>query len=84
MQIINNGGWHFSFLKDPQSIKNKIMSYSHQEYNTDEFTNTDLIREKILKKLYKFIYSNSIYLLRFFFPCIGNNEKRFWLFLSIL
>ena len=49
MQIINNGGWHFSFLKDPQSIKNKIMSYSHQEYNTDEFTNTDLIKEKISK-----------------------------------
>ena len=49
MQIINNGGWHFSFLKDPQSIKHKIMSYSHQEYNTDEFTNTDLIREKISK-----------------------------------
>ncbi len=47
MQIINNGGWHFSFLKDPQSIKHKIMSYSHQEYNTDEFTNTDLIKEKI-------------------------------------
>ena len=35
IQIINNGGWHFSFLKDPQSIKHKIMSYSHQEYNTD-------------------------------------------------
>ena len=49
MQIINNGGWHFSFLKDPQSIKHKIMSYSHQEYNTDEFTNTDLIKEKISK-----------------------------------
>ena len=29
------------------SIKNKIISYSHQEYNTKEFTNTDLIREKI-------------------------------------
>ena len=49
MQIINNGGWHFSFLKDPQAIKHKIMSYSHQEYNTKEFTNTDLIKEKISK-----------------------------------
>ncbi len=47
IQLINNGGWHFSFLKDPVSIKNKIISYSHQEYNTKEFTNTDLIREKI-------------------------------------
>ncbi len=47
IQIINNGGWHFSFLKDPDSIKNKIISYSHQEYNTEEFTNTDLIKKKI-------------------------------------
>ena len=47
VQIINNGGWHFSFLKDPESIKNKIISYSHQEYNTKEFTNTDLIKKKI-------------------------------------
>ena len=47
LQLINDGGWHFSFLKDPDSIKNKIISYSHQEYNTEEFTNTDLIKKKI-------------------------------------
>ena len=47
IQIIKNGGWHFSFLKDPESIKNKIKSYSHQEYNTEEFTNINLIKEKI-------------------------------------
>ena len=47
MQIINNGGWHFSFLKDPEAIKKKITSYSHQEYNTKEFTNIDSIRKKI-------------------------------------
>ncbi len=47
IQLIDNGGWHFSFLKDPESIKNKIISYSHQEYNTKEFTNTDLIKKKI-------------------------------------
>ena len=47
IQIINNGGWHFSFLKNPKSIKNKITSYSHQEYNTKEFTNIDLIKKKI-------------------------------------
>ena len=47
IQLINDGGWHFSFLKDPESIKKKIISYSHQEYNTKEFTNTDLIKKKI-------------------------------------
>ena len=47
IQVINNGGWHFSFLKDPESIRNKIKSYSHQEYNTEEFTDTNLIKKKI-------------------------------------
>jgi beta-1,4-mannosyl-glycoprotein beta-1,4-N-acetylglucosaminyltransferase len=47
IQIINNGGWHFSFLKNPDSIKNKIISYSHQEYNKKEFTNIDSIKKRI-------------------------------------
>ncbi len=47
VQIINDGGWHFSFLKDPKSIRNKIISYSHQEYNTQDYTNIKKIEEKI-------------------------------------
>ena len=49
IQLINNGGWHFSFLKEPNSIKHKIISYSHQEYNKEEFTNVESIKEKIAK-----------------------------------
>ena len=49
IQLINDGGWHFSFLKDPESIRNKIVSYSHQEYNTEEFTNIEKIKQKIIK-----------------------------------
>ena len=48
VQIINNGGWHFSFLKDPESIKHKISSYSHQEYNIKKFTDINSIKNKIL------------------------------------
>ena len=47
IQLIDNGGWHFSFLKSPDSIKNKIISYSHQEYNKEKFINTDLIKKRI-------------------------------------
>ena len=47
IQLIKEGGWHFSFLKNPESIKNKIISYSHQEYNTKRFTNTEFIKSKI-------------------------------------
>jgi beta-1,4-mannosyl-glycoprotein beta-1,4-N-acetylglucosaminyltransferase len=49
IQLIKDGGWHFSFLKDPSSIRNKIFSYSHQEYNKEQFTDIDLIKEKIAK-----------------------------------
>ena len=48
-QIILNGGWHFSFLKDAESIRSKIISYSHQEYNTEELTSIDNIKKQILK-----------------------------------
>ena len=47
IQVIQDGGWHFSFLKDPESIKDKIISYSHQEYNKKEFTSIEYIKEKI-------------------------------------
>ena len=38
-QLIKNGGWHFSFLKDPKSIRKKIISYAHQEFNKEKFNN---------------------------------------------
>ncbi len=46
-QLIYAGGWHFSFLKSPESIKRKISSYAHNEFNTKDFTNTDEIKRKI-------------------------------------
>ncbi len=49
-QLIQNGGWHFSFLKNPNSIKNKIISYSHQEFNKEEFTSTENIEKRITER----------------------------------
>ena len=48
-QLIENGGWHFSFLKKPEDIKKKINSYSHQEFNISKFTSEKNIAEKISK-----------------------------------
>ncbi len=48
-QLIKDGGWHFSFLKKPEAIIEKIRSYAHQEYNTQKFTNKNEIQEKISK-----------------------------------
>lgn len=47
-QIIYNGGWHFSYFGDANFIKNKINNFSHQEYNSDEFTNQEHI-ETVIK-----------------------------------
>ncbi len=80
MQIIENGGWHFSFLKDPESIRNKIISYSHQEYNKEKFTNVELIEKKIAagKDLFEREIQYKIIELDNTFPeYIVNNKNKF-------
>jgi beta-1,4-mannosyl-glycoprotein beta-1,4-N-acetylglucosaminyltransferase len=47
LQIIH-GGWHFSFLQNPQQILKKIKSFSHGEFNNKNI-NEKNIEEKILK-----------------------------------
>jgi beta-1,4-mannosyl-glycoprotein beta-1,4-N-acetylglucosaminyltransferase len=46
-QLINDGGWHFSFLKKPKDIAKKIKSYAHQELNKEEFTDINLINNRV-------------------------------------
>lgn len=45
--VIDNAGWHFSYLGDENFIVNKLESFSHQEYNTSEFKDKQGIRRKI-------------------------------------
>ncbi len=47
IQIIRDGGWHFSYLQSPDKIIKKITSFSHGERNKPEFTNIKSIEEKI-------------------------------------
>ena len=49
-QLILNGGWHFSFLKNPEDISKKIKSYAHQEYNKEEFYDINVLNKKISNK----------------------------------
>lgn len=44
---VANGGWHFSYFFGSNNIKNKIKNFSHQEYNTNEFTNNNNINRKM-------------------------------------
>jgi hypothetical protein len=36
-RIFDNGGWHFSYLMDELAIREKIRSFSHQEFNRKRF-----------------------------------------------
>ena len=47
-QIIENGGWHFAYLQSPENISKKIKSFSHGEFNKEDFVNLKNIKEKIL------------------------------------
>lgn len=48
LPLIQNGGWHFSYLGSVEGMISKIEAYSHQEYNTDYFKDKDRLREKVL------------------------------------
>ena len=47
LQIIENGGWHFAYLQNPDNILKKIKSFAHGEFNTKNFANQKSIEEKI-------------------------------------
>jgi beta-1,4-mannosyl-glycoprotein beta-1,4-N-acetylglucosaminyltransferase len=47
MPTIENAGWHFSFLMTPEQIAKKIQSFSHDELNRPEYTDTARILERI-------------------------------------
>tara|TARA_B110000503_G_scaffold45950_1_gene75071 strand:- start:2089 stop:2898 length:810 start_codon:yes stop_codon:yes gene_type:complete len=51
IQLINNGGWHFSYLLTPREIKKKIQTFAHTEFDLDEFTNYKNIKNCIKKGL---------------------------------
>ena len=46
-QIIQNGGWHFSFLKKNEFIQKKIRSFAHQEFNQPNLTDLKNIQKRI-------------------------------------
>ena len=49
IQIIEDGGWHFAYLQNPENISKKIKSFAHGEFNKDHLVNTENIAEKIKK-----------------------------------
>jgi beta-1,4-mannosyl-glycoprotein beta-1,4-N-acetylglucosaminyltransferase len=44
---IDNAGWHFSYLGGIDEIIKKVGSYSHEEFDTPEFMNREVIENRI-------------------------------------
>jgi len=46
-EIIEDGGWHFTYLKSPNQIRDKIKDFSHTEYDYEEYTSLKSIKSRI-------------------------------------
>jgi len=47
IELLENGGWHFNYLKEPEKISTKLKTFAHTEYNKGEFTRIDSIKKNI-------------------------------------
>ena len=45
--IIDNAGWHFSYMGGFERIIKKLESYAHQEKNTKKYKNIDYLKSKL-------------------------------------
>jgi len=45
--IVKDGGWHFSFVGDPEFIASKLKAFSHAELDTPEYAALDKIAERM-------------------------------------
>ena len=56
--IINDGGWHFSFVMSNKDIINKIKSFAHSEFNNQKYLKKNFIKNK--KNVKKDIFNKKI------------------------
>ena len=47
LPLLEKGGWHLSYFGDTAYIKNKLLEFGHQEYNSPEFTDDQVISERL-------------------------------------
>ena len=51
IQIIENGGWHFSYLLTPQEIEKKFKSLAETSWDNEKFSNLDIIKQKNIENI---------------------------------
>ncbi len=47
IQLIQGGGWHFTYLMKPEEISKKIENMAHTEFNKEKFKDVSAIKKKI-------------------------------------
>jgi beta-1,4-mannosyl-glycoprotein beta-1,4-N-acetylglucosaminyltransferase len=47
IQLIEKGGWHFTYLMKPEEISKKIENMAHTEFNKEKFKNLKKIEDNI-------------------------------------
>jgi beta-1,4-mannosyl-glycoprotein beta-1,4-N-acetylglucosaminyltransferase len=48
--IHDHGGWHFSYFGDTAFIKNKLLNFAHQEFNTAQYTSEERIDTRVRER----------------------------------
>ena len=81
IQLIDNGGWHFNYLSEPEQISKKLKTFAHEEYNKDKYTQIEVIKKNIqeMRDLFNRGYKyNKVQLDNTFPEYILNNKNKFY------
>ncbi len=49
LPVLPDGGWHFTYLGGMEKIKEKLSSFSHQEFNNANYNSEEYIKKMMLK-----------------------------------
>ena len=81
IQLIENGGWHFNYLLEPEKISKKLKTFAHTQYDKDEFTNISVIKKNIREMRDLFRRGHKYYKVQLdntFPDYILNNQSKFY------
>jgi beta-1,4-mannosyl-glycoprotein beta-1,4-N-acetylglucosaminyltransferase len=51
IQIFQNAGWHFNNIMDAKQISLKLKTFAHSEFSDNKYSNEDIIKSKIERKI---------------------------------
>jgi beta-1,4-mannosyl-glycoprotein beta-1,4-N-acetylglucosaminyltransferase len=47
LPLLEKGGWHLGYFGDVAFIRNKLLEFGHQEYNSPEYTDENVITQRL-------------------------------------